>query len=178
MAKHGTYFALKKRSKEARIPSRFGLFPFIMTYTEKLKHPNWQKRRLEVLNRDDFTCQECLDKNKTLHVHHLTYEYGRDPWDYPLYYFVTLCEDCHLVVEENKKVYENDILKSFRLNFTNEFMRKCVQSVFNGFSSMGLHAIFLRLWELGEDNSIEAMQQYEKLRIDGKNKNDKAGTLE
>ena len=56
-------------------------------------------------------------------MHHLTYEQGREPWDYPLYYFATLCEDCHAHTEEMKKPREAAIIESFRLNFTNEFMR-------------------------------------------------------
>mgnify|MGYP000949982809 CR=1 len=64
-------------------------------YSEKLKDPRWQKRRLEIMNRDDFTCRKCGDKTKTLNVHHLSYIKGRDPWDYRDDILVTLCEDCH-----------------------------------------------------------------------------------
>jgi hypothetical protein len=66
-----------------------------MTYSEKLKDPRWQKKRLEVLQRDGFTCCDCSDTKKTLHVHHKSYSKGRDPWDYPDDNFSTLCEDCH-----------------------------------------------------------------------------------
>jgi 5-methylcytosine-specific restriction endonuclease McrA len=64
-------------------------------YAEKLKSPAWQEKRLAILNRDKFTCFYCDDKNSTLHVHHLKYEQGRDPWDYPDTNLVTLCETCH-----------------------------------------------------------------------------------
>lgn len=66
-----------------------------MAYSDKLKDPRWQKKRLEVLNRDDFTCQICCDNRKTLHVHHRRYIKNKDPWDYPDQLLVTLCEDCH-----------------------------------------------------------------------------------
>jgi 5-methylcytosine-specific restriction endonuclease McrA len=66
-----------------------------MTYAEKLKDPRWQKKRLEVLNRDGFACTECGNKTETLHVHHLYYITNRDPWDYPNWALRTLCSECH-----------------------------------------------------------------------------------
>ena len=66
-----------------------------MTYGEKLKSPKWQKKRLEILNRDEFTCTMCNSKEKTLHVHHKVYIFDKDPWDYEEQYYITLCEDCH-----------------------------------------------------------------------------------
>lgn len=64
-------------------------------YWEKLKDPRWQKRRLEIMERDNFRCQGCGDQDKTLHVHHKIYERGKDPWDYEDNILVTYCEDCH-----------------------------------------------------------------------------------
>lgn len=64
-------------------------------YFAKLKDPRWQKKRLEILNRDQFTCRLCDDKESTLHVHHVWYERGADPWDYPENCLITLCENCH-----------------------------------------------------------------------------------
>lgn len=66
-----------------------------MTYKDKLKHPKWQKTRLQVLERDSFKCCACGDKDNMLHVHHKYYEKGKDPWDYDLSCFLTLCEKCH-----------------------------------------------------------------------------------
>lgn len=64
------------------------------TYREKLLDPRWQKRRLEILSRDAFTCQHCFDGESTLHVHHRWYVKG-EPWDVPDEALVTLCESCH-----------------------------------------------------------------------------------
>lgn len=64
-------------------------------YIQKLKDPRWQKRRLEILERDNWTCQLCEDKDSTLTVHHRYYEKGKDPWDYPDKCLTTLCETCH-----------------------------------------------------------------------------------
>ena len=65
-----------------------------MTYSEKLKDPRWQKKRLEILDRDQFTCRDCGAINKTLHIHHCHY-YGCDPWDTKDSLLLTLCEECH-----------------------------------------------------------------------------------
>lgn len=66
-----------------------------MTYSEKLKDPRWQKKRLEILNRDGWKCQECSGKDSELNVHHRSYHPGLDPWDYPVAELVTLCRSCH-----------------------------------------------------------------------------------
>lgn len=65
------------------------------TYREKLKDPRWQKMRLSILERDEFTCQICFNSENTLHVHHRYYAQVENPWDYPPHALVTLCEDCH-----------------------------------------------------------------------------------
>ena len=52
------------------------------TYSDKLKSPKWQKKRLEILQRDNFTCFNCGDTERTLHVHHESYIKGKEPWDY------------------------------------------------------------------------------------------------
>jgi len=65
------------------------------TYWELLRHPNWQRMRLEVMQRDGFTCVVCLSTDKTLNVHHAYYEKGCAPWEYPPETLKTLCEDCH-----------------------------------------------------------------------------------
>jgi hypothetical protein len=66
-----------------------------MTYSEKLKDPRWQRKRLDILKRDDFTCRDCGAINKTLHVHHCHYD-GGDPWKANDDVLLTLCEDCHI----------------------------------------------------------------------------------
>lgn len=65
------------------------------TYSEQLKSPKWQKMRLEILSRDNFTCQYCFATEKTLHVHHGIYEPNTAPWDHDPNSLVTLCHDCH-----------------------------------------------------------------------------------
>lgn len=67
-------------------------------YKELLKHPKWQKKRLEILARDEFQCKLCSDEETTLHIHHLKYEYGNKPWEYEDKYLITICKDCHKVI--------------------------------------------------------------------------------
>lgn len=70
-----------------------------MTYSEKLKDPRWQKKRLKVLERDGWRCRGCLDETRTLHIHHLKYGKG-EPWEVPDEWLETLCEECHDMREE------------------------------------------------------------------------------
>ena len=66
-----------------------------MTYSEKLKDPRWQKKRLEILDRDQWMCRVCGDVKTTLVVHHNKYIRGKAPWNYPDINLITLCEKCH-----------------------------------------------------------------------------------
>ena len=66
-----------------------------VSYYELLKHPKWQKRRLEVLQEAGFRCEKCGAEDATLHVHHAYYEKGLAPWDYPAQSLHNLCENCH-----------------------------------------------------------------------------------
>jgi hypothetical protein len=72
-------------------------------YSEKLRDPRWQKKRLEVFERDNFTCQCCFDSSSTLAVHHLRYIRGREPWDCPNDMLITLCDGCHTAEYEGMK---------------------------------------------------------------------------
>ena len=64
-------------------------------YADQYKHPNWQKMRLLVFKRDGFKCVNCHDKDSLLHVHHLKYKTGKNVWEVPHWYLVTLCDVCH-----------------------------------------------------------------------------------
>lgn len=64
-------------------------------YYELLKHPQWQQKRLRIMERDGFTCCECGDDDTTLNVHHRYYIKNNAPWDYPDEALLTLCENCH-----------------------------------------------------------------------------------
>lgn len=68
-------------------------------YWKKLKDPRWQKKRLEVMERDGWECVMCGNKEDTLNVHHVVYRKGAEPWEYESKALKTLCEKCHKNVE-------------------------------------------------------------------------------
>ena len=76
------------------------------SYSEKLKDIRWQKKRLQVLERDGWRCRDCGCKDQTLHVHHCHYERG-GPWQTPNDLLMSLCEDCH----ETRQSLESDARK-------------------------------------------------------------------
>lgn len=86
-------------------------------YNEKLRDPRWQKKRLDIFNRDGFQCQLCQTKTKPLHVHHMYYVHA-DPWDYPEEALVTLCVDCH----EQESAIHRDI-RDFQKNLQAKGMK-------------------------------------------------------
>lgn len=77
-----------------------------LTYSEQLRHPNWQRKRLEALQRSDFTCERCDDKETTLNVHHRRYVKGRLAWEYDLSDLCVLCEPCHAVEHDERALID------------------------------------------------------------------------
>lgn len=84
-------------------------------YLAKLRDPRWQKKRLEILQRDEWKCQDCGNKDRTLHVHHRVYERGAEPWDYADHLLVTLCEFCHEGEGAFRRNNEEDLLQILRI---------------------------------------------------------------
>lgn len=84
-------------------------------YSEQLQNPLWQKKRLEIFNRDNFACQLCSDESSTLNVHHKYYKKDTQAWEYPNDALVTYCKHCHSVVEylkkENPNLYPSVLIK-------------------------------------------------------------------
>ena len=72
-------------------------------YAELLRNPRWRERREEILFLDDYTCRDCFDTESTLHVHHIYYEKGHFPWEYPDNLLITLCYGCHEIEHERQK---------------------------------------------------------------------------
>lgn len=78
-----------------------------MTYSEKLRDPRWQKRRLEIMQRDSFRCRNCTDDTTTLNVDHRIYRKRLEPWEYVDADLWTLCEVCHKEIgEKRQKLFE------------------------------------------------------------------------
>lgn len=68
-------------------------------YIEKLKDPRWQKKRLEIFNRDKWKCTECGRDDLELHIHHKNYHFA--PWQAPSEELRTLCVSCHTIIHLN-----------------------------------------------------------------------------
>jgi hypothetical protein len=78
------------------------------TYSEKLRDPRWQKKRLQIFERDEFMC-----------------------------------------------VREVAYLHQLRLKLQSTFDMRCAEEVFTYFSK--LQDIIYMLWEIGEEEAIEAL---------------------
>ena len=105
-------------------------------YGKLLKDARWQKKRLEVMQRDNFTCQDCgkgLNDGIVLNVHHIRYRKGLLPWEYKDYELVTLCEDCHgnthkkkeIPKKENKIIYKENFVPFYRNLFSRRELKPC-----------------------------------------------------
>jgi hypothetical protein len=73
------------------------------TYSEKLLDPRWQKKRLEILQRDNWTCRMCEETKLTLHIHHDKY-CGSNPWEIDSKFLKTICRNCHMIIHHVKSM--------------------------------------------------------------------------
>jgi hypothetical protein len=106
----------------------------MLTYSDLLRDPRWQKKRLEIMERDKFRCRKCDDATSTLHVHHTYYwpepvpiEYRTPPWDYDNQSLVTLCHRCHEDEEECKAGLDHFLVLHFRMAgaLNNQILKFC-----------------------------------------------------
>jgi len=116
-----------------------------MNYSEKLKDPRWQKKRLEILVRDSWTCQRCDDKTSTLVVHHRDYLKDKDPWDYPNELLITLCEHCHQEQLDRNQIEQSLIHEMRRLFLTDELF-----IIADGFRQIPSGYSTMELWDIAE----------------------------
>lgn len=89
-----------------------------LTYQDKLRSREWQKKKNRILERDNYKCQNpCCpkDHHEPLHVHHFYYlNKDLDPWEYDDSCLVTLCEYCHYRERERPSV-EVRLFNTFRM---------------------------------------------------------------
>jgi len=81
----------REENKRKREETRNGSYT-VSVYQEK----EWIDVRQKVLDRDNGRCVNC-GSSKNLRVHHLIYERGKEIWAIPLWYMVTLCDNCHKI---------------------------------------------------------------------------------
>ncbi|MCK5617048.1 HNH endonuclease [Candidatus Pacearchaeota archaeon] len=99
-----------------------------MTYQEKLRDPRWQRKRLEIMERDKWECKKCGNDTKTLHVHHRNYENYIDPWDYPNDTLVTLCDSCHTYEHKRLESSNSDTISWMRHSLFSDQMTRIAWS--------------------------------------------------
>lgn len=74
------------------------------------KDSRWQKKRLEIMERDGWKCRDCgKGDGVTLNVHHAYYESGKKPWEYPNQFLSTHCEKCHKKRHELQQLFLDKI---------------------------------------------------------------------
>lgn len=86
------------------------------SFSEQYNHPKWQKKRLEILKRDEFKCCRCGDSEHQLQIHHLYYDKGSKVWEYPDRALVTLCDECHNDLH-NEMGFSKLVLRHFYRSF-------------------------------------------------------------
>ena len=116
-------------------------------YSKRLKDPRWQRKRLEVMERDKWTCVDTLESDDPLQVHHCWYAKG-GPWETPNKYLITVTEDAH---NERHKI-ESDIKKTLGLILANLSASDEV-----GLTDLG-HAFFTISEFLENRGSIESLR--------------------
>lgn len=70
-------------------------------HSSMLRDPRWQRKRLKIMERDNFSCIACGCKNITLTVHHK--KYAKTLWNVPNEDLQTLCENCHDALGKHPK---------------------------------------------------------------------------
>jgi hypothetical protein len=83
-----------------------------MSYKELLMDPRWQRKRLEVLEKKGWKCQNCGENETTLNVHHFLYLRGFDPWEYEDWAYAVVCDECHDLAHHYKERRQITLAKS------------------------------------------------------------------
>lgn len=75
-------------------------------YKDQLLTDEWKVKREEVLKADNYTCQICFKKDKSLEVHHKKYKFGHMAWQYETRELITLCHDCHELYHKELNIFK------------------------------------------------------------------------
>lgn len=124
-----------------------------LTYSEKLAHPLWQKKRKYILEKANYICEDCGIRGRCLDVHHCYYIFGIEPWQYPFDALKALCRDCHSQRGEMERVFRatlqslthqqigqlKDIIEIAFWNYDKELFFKLLHSLF--YDKENAHAI-------------------------------------
>jgi hypothetical protein len=150
-----------------------------MTYSEKMKDPRWQRKRLEVFERDEWCCQVCCDDSATLNVHHRYYLNNKEPWEYPNEALITLCEDCHNDEKNNYPEQIDKIILSLKKHFLSDELSSLVK-VFENLTIYHTSEVFVSVVKyhlLNKKNQIKMIDDYFKYLADETGKKDDGGKV-
>ncbi len=81
------------------------------SFFAQYKRPEWQKKRLEVLEEAGWVCSNCESEDKQLEVHHSYYEKDKKPWEYPTQSLHCLCGECHKDAQDINKLLKQQLGK-------------------------------------------------------------------
>lgn len=82
------YYERRRQETAAAIP---GSAEWWKQYDEYLNSPEWQAKRVLVLERDNYICQGCFQA-RAFDVHHLSYRHVGNEL---LFELVSICRKCH-----------------------------------------------------------------------------------
>jgi hypothetical protein len=114
------------------------------SYAEKLRDPRWQKKRLEILERDEWKCYRCEASDDTLAVHHLLYTKGQAPWEADSDTLITLCSCCHDKASAFQTWCARLPLELNRIDMSEEDCRAIIEAVLFSEEAMQITTVTLR----------------------------------
>ena len=77
-----------------------------LSYDEQLKTEEWEKKRTEIAERDNYTCYFCGYHGLLLNVHHFKYLPEKMAWEHPNDLLFTLCRGCHELVHKDRVIHD------------------------------------------------------------------------
>ncbi len=129
----------------------------MIDYSTKLKDPRWQKKRLKILSRDEWTCRYCYDTESPLVVHHKLYLPKLEPWEYPNDLLITICEDCHRIEREERLFQEQRLLNELKKYFSSPDIQG-IANCLDGFKLLHSHEVVANAY--GDALQYPKLQQY------------------
>jgi len=102
----------------------------MMSYQAQLKQPEWQRRRMEMLERADCRCQHCDTRDESLEIHHHHYVPSRFAWEYTDDELMVLCKSCHQEI--------HSIIDFFGVISRDPALARCFAALITGFCNSRL----------------------------------------
>lgn len=108
-------------------------------YQDLLNCFEWQFKRLKILYRDKFSCNDCKKMSYLLHVHHKFYLVNHLPWEIDDQALVSLCRDCHAKRHEIENIPIYEIINNRKVVSDTLYFRKCPRCGGTGILSQFRH---------------------------------------